>query len=73
MDYFGKDLDELTLKECAVLAGLTKNPSVYNPRRNYYQRNTPEVTDKRAERALYAMLESNYITQAEYDEAIAER
>ena len=27
MDYFGKNLDELTLKECAVLAGLTKNPT----------------------------------------------
>ncbi len=72
MDYFGKNLDELTLKECAMLAGLIKNPSAYNPRRNYYQRNTPDVTDKRTERALYAMLESNYITQDEYNRALAE-
>ncbi len=72
MDYFGKELSQLTLKECAMLAGLTKNPSSYNPRRNYYQRDMPEITDERTARALYAMLENNYITREEYDEALAE-
>ena len=46
-DYFGKDLHQLTLRECATLAGIIRNPSRYNPRRNYYQRNRPEETDKR--------------------------
>ena len=35
-DYFGKDLDELTLRECACLASIIRNPYRYNPRRNYY-------------------------------------
>lgn len=72
MDYFGKELDELTLKECAMLAGITKSPSSYNPRSNYYTRNTPEVSEKRTARALYAMLENNYITKEEYDAALDE-
>ncbi|MGI5899301.1 MAG: transglycosylase domain-containing protein [Christensenellales bacterium] len=72
MDYFGKELSQLTLKECAMLAGLTKNPSSYNPRRNYYQRDMPEITDERTERALYAMLENNYITHEEYETALDE-
>ena len=73
MDYFGKDLSDLTLKECAMLAGLTRNPSSYNPRRNYFQRDMPEITDDRTARALYAMLENNYITREEYDAALAEK
>ena len=36
--YFGKELSELTLRECAMLAGLTNNPYYYNPRRNFYTR-----------------------------------
>lgn len=35
-DYFGKSLDELTLRECAMLAGIVNAPTTYNPRRNYY-------------------------------------
>lgn len=29
--YFGKDVSKLTLSECAVIAGITKNPAGYNP------------------------------------------
>ena len=36
--YFGKSLGELTLRECAMLAGVTNNPYYYNPRRNLYTR-----------------------------------
>ena len=32
--YFGKELSELTLRECAMLAGMTRSPNSYNPRRN---------------------------------------
>ena len=42
--YFGKSLGELTLRECAILAGVTNNPYYYNPRRNYYTRKS-ENTD----------------------------
>ena len=38
--YFGKSLDQLTLRECAMLAGLTRSPNYYNPRSNFYTRNT---------------------------------
>lgn len=36
--YFGKDPSQLSLRECAMLAGLTSNPYYYNPRRNFYSR-----------------------------------
>ena len=51
-DYFGKDLDELTLRECATLAGCTQNPYSYNPRKNYYTREKPEQTDNRTDTAV---------------------
>ncbi len=35
-DFFGKELNELTIRECAMIAGLTQNPYRYNPRLNYY-------------------------------------
>ncbi len=64
--YFNKDVSELTLSECAVIAGITQNPSKYNPI------SRPEKNAERRERVLTAMLEQGYITQAEYDEAIAD-
>ena len=73
LDYFGKDLDELTLRECATLAGMIRNPSRYNPRSNYYTRNTPEVTDDRADYVLELMHEQGYITDEEYQQAMNEQ
>ncbi len=35
MDYFGKDVSQLTLRECAALARTIRNPYRYNPCRNY--------------------------------------
>ena len=64
--YFGKDVSELTLAECACIAGITKNPSAYSPISN------PENNKQRQTLVLNNMLEQGYITQAEYDEAIAE-
>ncbi len=44
-DYFNKELDELTLMECATLAGTTKNPYLYNPRKNLYDsKRNEEIT-----------------------------
>ena len=59
-DYFEKDLSELTIRECAMLAGLNKNPYGYNPRLNYYSRNKAEVTDKRTNDVLAAMYNAGY-------------
>ena len=51
--YFGKDLGDLTIRECAILAGTTNNPYYYNPRRNLYTRKSEdkdyaEVTNNRS-------------------------
>ena len=61
--YFGKDLKDLTLAECAMLAGLPKAPSAYNPVVN------PKRAKVRQEYILQRMLELHYITQQQYDEA----
>lgn len=64
--YFGKDVSELTLSESACIAGITQNPSGYNPVTN------PEDNAKRRKRVLDAMLKEKYIDQAAYDEAMAD-
>ena len=64
--YFGKDVSELTLSECAVIAGITQSPADYDPVDN------PENNKTRRDIVLNNMLEQGYITQAEYDEAIAD-
>lgn len=72
-DYFGKTLDQLTLRECAMLAGLTQNPYAYNPRRNYLVLEDPERTDKRTNLVLSQMYQYGYITREEYDAALEEQ
>ena len=59
--YFNKDVSELTLSECAVIAGITQNPSLYNPITN------PEENAKRREEVLNKMLDQGYIDQAAYE------
>ena len=61
--YFNKNVWDLTLSECAAIAGITKNPSRYNPISH------PEENVKRRDKVLDDMKEQGYITQAEYDEA----
>ncbi|MGF6601869.1 penicillin-binding protein 1A [Paraburkholderia sp. GAS448] len=61
--YFGKDMKDLTLAESAMLAGLPKAPSAYNPVVN------PKRAKIRQEYILQRMLELHYITQEQYDEA----
>lgn len=73
MDYFGKELSELTLRESAMLAGLIRNPYRYNPRTNYYKRNDPSETNDRTDYVLGLMLAQGMITQAEHDQAVAEQ
>ncbi len=63
LDYFGKDLNELSLKECAMLARMIRNPSRYNPRSNYYIRNTPDVSESGANYVLEVMCEQGFISE----------
>ena len=64
--YFNKNCSELTLSECAVIAGITQNPSKYNPITR------PDDNKGRMKDVLYKMLELGYITEAEYKEALAD-
>ena len=64
--YFNKSAYELTLSECATIAGITKNPSAYNP--IYY----PEQNKVRRDKILNNMLEQGYITQSEYNVAYSD-
>jgi len=61
--YFGKDLKDITLAEAAMLAGLPKAPSAYNPVVN------PKRAKVRQQYILERMLELRYITQEQYDAA----
>ena len=64
--YFDKHVWELDLSECAVLAGITKNPARYNPIRN------PEENAARRERVLTKMVEQGYISEEEKDAALSD-
>ena len=62
--YFDKDASEVTPAEAAMIAGITKNPTQYNPFLN------PENCLERRNDVLYFMFNQGYLTQEEYDEAI---
>lgn len=64
--YFDKDIWDLNLSECATLAGITQNPTKFNPIIN------PDSNRKRRKEVLQHMLDQNYITQDQYDEALAD-
>ncbi len=59
--YYGKNLDELSLAEHAMIAGLPKAPSLYNPITNEAR------AIERRNYVLHRMLELNYITQQDYE------
>jgi penicillin-binding protein 1A len=62
--YFGKALDKLNLAETAMLAGLPKAPSLYNPIAN------PQRAKQRQHYVLRRMAELGHITAAQYEEAV---
>ena len=64
--YFGKDVSDLTLSECAVLAAIPKSPSGYDPL------NHPENNRDRRLLVLNKLLELGEISQEEWDEAVAD-
>ncbi|MCR5485594.1 MAG: transglycosylase domain-containing protein [Clostridiales bacterium] len=61
--YFGKELNELTTAECAMLASITKAPYSYNPLYNF------QNNKKRQEYCLSLMLEQGYIDRTKYNRA----
>ncbi len=64
--YFGKDVSDLTLSECTVIAGITQNPTGYNPITH------PETNAEKRETILEYMLEQGYITESDREEALAD-
>ena len=78
-EYFGKELQSLTIAECASLISITNNPSLYNP----YSESAYEFQDHgmtvgrdrnriRQMNVLGEMLTQGWITREEYDEAVAQ-
>ena len=64
--YFSKDVKDLSLAECAVLASITQNPSYYDPYRH------PENVRDRQQTVLWKMRKLGFISQDEYDQAMGE-
>ena len=64
--YFDKDVWNLNLSECATLAGITQNPTRFNPIVN------PENNQKRRKEVLQHMRDQNYITKKQYKAALAD-
>lgn len=65
-EFFQKELDQLTIADAATIAVLPRNPTQYNPRKNF-----DLVLDRRND-VIAEMLDSGFITQAAYDSAVAE-
>ncbi|MCE5236476.1 MAG: PBP1A family penicillin-binding protein [Eubacteriales bacterium] len=76
MDYFGKSLSQLSIRECAMLAGLVQRPYQTNPRANTYKRfnddgtNKMKVTNERTDLVIEAMYEAGFITKDQRDTAL---
>ena len=68
--YFSKDVSELSLAECAFLAGINNSPNSYNPFDEDID-NTEKIS-KRTKTVLQKMLELGYITEEEYNNASSE-
>ena len=78
-DFFGKELSELTIRESAMIAGLTQNPYRYNPRLNYYWQRYGRAEDAyekytvaRTNTVLRRMYENDKITLEQYQAALNE-
>lgn len=67
--YYGKDVRDLSLAECASLAGITNHPTKYMP----INEENIEANLTRTKLTLGLMLEQGKITQSEYDEALSEK
>lgn len=66
MAYFDKNVEELTLSEAAVIAGITEDPSMYNPVTN------SEENSERRKIVLKDMLDQNFIVEEDYEDALGD-
>lgn len=64
--YFGKNIEDCTIAQCAAIAGITQNPAAYTPLEY------PENNKERRETVIGAMYDQEKITSEEYDEAMKE-
>lgn len=67
--YFGKDVSQLDLAECASLIAITNNPSIYDP---YISEKTKANNKERQTDILYEMWRQGYISESDYQNAKAE-
>lgn len=65
--YFGKPLERITIAEAAMLAGLPKAPSAYNPIAN------PRRATQRQRYIIERMFDNGFITEKQRDEALAQQ
>ena len=79
-DFFNKNLNELTIRECAMIAGLTQNPYRYNPRLNFYYEKYGRDADAyekytvaRTDTVLSRMYQNGKITRDQYISALNEQ
>ena len=85
-DYFNKELSELTIRECAMIAGMIQAPNRYDPRKNTYERtyaesdgpekagkNKMDVTDGRTNDVIEKMYKAGFITKDQRDAALKEK
>lgn len=75
--YFGKELKDLTTAECASLISITNNPSIFDPYSGEFEYDGEMMTGAernrtRQENTLWVMKEEGWITEAEYDAAMAQ-
>lgn len=64
--YFAKNISDCSIAQCAAIAGITQNPSAYDPLEY------PEANKERRETVLAAMYEQNMINKDEYKKALEE-
>ncbi len=71
--YFGKELEQLTIAECASLISITNNPSLYNPYRTNLDKGDLNGAERNRVRMLDTLSEmksQGWITEEEYNEAV---
>lgn len=77
-DYFGKELSELTIRECAMIAGMIQAPNRTDPRKNMYERfyesgeNKMDVTNERTDTVIEKMYDAGFITKEQRDAALVD-
>ena len=74
--YFNKDVSELSIAECAFMAGINHSPNAYQPFKEYDNQEDKDAMDEkiksRTKTVLAKMLELGYITEDQYNEAVEE-